>query len=59
MRTAAAKAIKLPIGLPVEDGFVRHAIITNLFSEPENQSRIDQPENVFHTYRRSAPFLLC
>jgi glycosyltransferase involved in cell wall biosynthesis len=50
MRSSAARVIKLPIGLPVEDGFVRHAIITALFSEPENESRIDQPENVIHVY---------
>src|SRR6185295_8954554 len=29
MRSDAARRINLPIGLPVEDGFVRHAIITN------------------------------
>jgi hypothetical protein len=60
MRSAAARKIKLPIGLPVEDGFVRHAIITELFSEPVNESRIDQTKDAFHLYvsERSVSSLL-
>lgn len=50
MRSAAARKISLPIGLPVEDGFVRHALITELFSRPINDSVIDQPDRVFHVY---------
>ncbi len=37
VRAARARMIKLPIGLAVEDGFIRHAIITQLFSEPEDE----------------------
>lgn len=50
MRSVAARSIRLPIGLPVEDGFVRHALITELFSRPINTSVIDQPDHVFHVY---------
>ncbi|MBO9136790.1 hypothetical protein J5289_21430 [Rhizobium sp. B230/85] len=32
MRSSMAREIKLPIGLPVEDGFIRHSIITTVFS---------------------------
>lgn len=50
MRSATARTLRLPVGLPVEDGFVRHAIITHLFSTPEVESRIDRPEGVMHVY---------
>ncbi|WP_199085317.1 glycosyltransferase [Bosea sp. ASV33] len=50
MRSEAARAIKLPIGLPVEDGFIRHAIITSLFSRPEDESLIAQSPEATHVY---------
>jgi len=50
LRTAAAKNLYLPIDLPVEDGFVRHAIITSSFSEVVDESLIDQCANVSHLY---------
>lgn len=60
MRRASASAIRLPVGLPVEDGFVRHAIITHLFSTPKVVSRIDRPWDVMHVYeseRRIGPLI--
>lgn len=50
MRSASARSLRLPVGLPVEDGFVRHAIITNLFSTPKVVGRIDLPAGVMHVY---------
>lgn len=50
LRTKAAKNLYLPIDLPVEDGFVRHAIITSNFSEVVNESLIDQSADVSHLY---------
>lgn len=60
MRSATARSLRLPVGLPVEDGFVRHAIITDLFSEPKVVSRIDRPAGVMHVYeseRRIGPLI--
>lgn len=45
-----ARSLTLPIGLPVEDGFVRAMVLTNLLSEPEDLSRIDGDPEVFHLY---------
>ncbi len=50
LRAEIARGIKIPIGLPVEDGFVRHSIITSLFSKAVNESLIDQSPNVKHIY---------
>ena len=50
LRSQAARKIKLPIGLPVEDGYIRQAIITDVFKNQENQYIIDQPPNVMHVY---------
>lgn len=50
MRSSVAREIKLPIGLPVEDGFIRHSIITSVFSSEIDHSFIDQSEEVWHVY---------
>ena len=50
MRGASARSLRIPIGLPVEDGFIRHAIITHLFSTPKVVNRIDLPADVMHVY---------
>lgn len=50
LRAATAKNLYLPSDLPVEDGFVRHAIITSNFSEVINESLIDQCADVSHLY---------
>lgn len=50
MRGAVARQLRVPIGLPVEDGFIRHALITGRFAEPIRYDRIDQPDGVIHLY---------
>lgn len=46
-----ARRFHLPIGLPVEDGFVRAMLLTDLFRKPEDLNLIDVDETVFHVYR--------
>jgi glycosyltransferase involved in cell wall biosynthesis len=50
MRGAVARSLRVPIGLPVEDGFIRHALITNRFADAIRYDRIDQPEGAIHLY---------
>lgn len=50
LRTLTARRIGLPTGLPVEDGFFRAMVLTDLLSEPEDLSRIDGDPEVFHLY---------
>lgn len=50
MRAASARRIGLPAGLPVEDGFIRAMMLTDLLSAPEDLSRIDGDPEVFHVY---------
>ncbi|WP_322964461.1 glycosyltransferase [Sphingomonas fuzhouensis] len=50
MRGAVARGLRVPIGLPVEDGFIRHALITGRFADPIRYDRIDQPDGVIHLY---------
>ncbi|MCU0906243.1 MAG: glycosyltransferase [Rhodobacteraceae bacterium] len=50
MRAATARGISLPIGLPVEDGFVRAMVLTDLLTRPEDLRRIDGDPDVFHVY---------
>lgn len=50
VRAEMAKTIAMPIGLPVEDGFLREMILTDLLSRPEDLSRIDGQESAFHVY---------
>ncbi|MCV3273777.1 glycosyltransferase family 2 protein [Roseobacter sinensis] len=50
MRSRMARQIALPAGLPVEDGFVRALVLTDLFSAPEDFTRIDGDPAVFHVY---------
>ena len=51
LRAPRARRIGLPIGLPVEDGFFRAMILTDLLSAPEDLSRIDGDPEMFHVYR--------
>jgi hypothetical protein len=59
LRKDSARAFHLPAGLPVEDGFVRAAVLTDVFSGPEDLSRIDGAET-FHVYEseRTIPALI-
>lgn len=50
MRAATARSFHLPIGLPVEDGFVRAMTLTDLFRHPEDLELIDGDETIFHVY---------
>lgn len=49
-RAIIAKSIYLPIGLPVEDGFVRAMIATKNLSQTENLSQFDGNDENFHIY---------
>lgn len=49
-RSSAARSFHMPIGLPVEDGFARAMIATQTLSRPEDLSRIDAREDIFHVY---------
>jgi hypothetical protein len=49
MPAARARAFHLPVGLPVEDGFLRAMVLTDALTAPEDFSRIDGGD-VFHLY---------
>ncbi|WP_189369298.1 glycosyltransferase [Tateyamaria omphalii] len=49
LRADIARSFHLPAGLPVEDGFVRAMVLTDLFSELENLTYIDGADT-FHVY---------
>jgi hypothetical protein len=42
--------IWLPVGLPVEDGFIRALVLTRSFSEPELFHRIERCDGASHQY---------
>jgi glycosyltransferase involved in cell wall biosynthesis len=50
MPTARARAFLLPIGLPVEDGFLRAMVLTDRLTAPEDLTRIDGADGVRHIY---------
>jgi len=50
MRAEFARKLFIPAGLPVEDGFIRGMMLTDFLSKPEDFSRIDGHEDVFHLY---------
>jgi hypothetical protein len=45
-----ARAFRLPIGLPVEDGFLRAMVLTDGLRGPEDFSRIDGLDGLRHLY---------
>lgn len=49
MPAARARALHLPVGLPVEDGFLRAMVLTDALTAPEDFSRIDGGD-LFHVY---------
>ena len=54
MPTACARKFHLPIGLPVEDGFLRAMVLTDGLTAPERpeaMARIDGLDGVYHLYR--------
>lgn len=52
MPSHRARAFHLPVGLPVEDGFLRAMVLTDALERPEDFSRIDGTAEpaVFHVY---------
>lgn len=50
MPATAARRFHLPIGLPVEDGFLRAMVLTDALTGPEDFSRIDGAADIFHIY---------
>lgn len=50
MPAAVARRFHLPIGLPVEDGFLRAMVLRDAITGPEDFSRIDGLEGMFHVY---------
>lgn len=50
MPAEKARRFRMPIGLPVEDGFLRAMVLTDALTGPEDFSRIDGAEGVSHTY---------
>ncbi len=50
MPAGIARRFHLPIGLPVEDGFLRAMVLMDALTGPEDFSRIDGAEGVFHIY---------
>lgn len=49
-RADCMREIHMPIGLPVEDGFLRGMVATDLMRTEENLGRISTPPDVFHIY---------
>jgi len=50
MPTPRARAFHLPIGLPVEDGFLRAMVLTDHLTTPEDFTRIDGLDGLHHLY---------
>ncbi|MFC3060252.1 glycosyltransferase [Paenirhodobacter populi] len=51
LRAADARSFHMPIGLPVEDGFVRAMIQTrNFTTEGQPETRLDGRDDLFHVY---------
>lgn len=53
-RASAIREISMPIGLPVEDGFVKAMLLTKLFSASENMKGITGSEDIWHVYESIA-----
>ena len=60
VRAAAVRDIHMPVGLPVEDGFLRAMILTRLLTEPEDLARIHGESGIWHVYEslRDVPALV-
>ncbi len=50
MPAVQARRIHMPVGLPVEDGFLRAIVLTDAFTQPEDLRRIDGLDGVHHVY---------
>lgn len=60
MPAARARSLHLPVGLPVEDGFLRAMVLTDALVNPEDFSRIDGLDGLSHIYasERGIPALI-
>ncbi|HEY0824851.1 MAG TPA: glycosyltransferase [Ramlibacter sp.] len=60
VRTEAVEAVHMPVGLPVEDGFLRAMILTRLLTEDEDFRRIHAEPGIWHVYAslRTVPALV-
>jgi hypothetical protein len=60
MPAVRARRFHLPIGLPVEDGFLRAMVLTDALTGPEEFSRIDGLDGLSHLYasERRLPALI-
>lgn len=56
MPAARARAFHLPIGLPVEDGFLRAMVLTDTLTADENFSKIDGAVGVAHIFASERSF---
>jgi len=50
------RRIHMPDGLPVEDGFLRAMLVTDLFTRPDNTKRILVVEHVWHYFTPDSSF---
>lgn len=57
IRGSVARNIHMPIGLPVEDGFLRAMVLTRLLTEEERPDRIVNSPDIYHTYRSETKML--
>lgn len=57
MPAERARVFRMPIGLPVEDGFLRAMVLTNALTRPEDFRLIDGHENVSHIYESERQLL--
>lgn len=51
LRGDKARELHLPIGLPVEDGFVRAMITTDILRQRPMTKRLDGLDSIFHVYK--------
>jgi hypothetical protein len=49
-RAHAIEGIHMPVGLPVEDGFLRAMVVTRLLTEAEDLQRIHGEPGIWHVY---------
>lgn len=60
LRGSSARKLALPMGLPVEDGFIRAMTLTDHLTQMGGLDRIDGQDDIFHVYEsiRSLPELI-
>lgn len=51
MPAVSARRFHLPVGLPVEDGFLRAMVLTDCLTTPALMERIHGEDQIFHVYR--------